>query len=211
MVSDKYVGWAVMEAGQPLQLYEYDAPILQPDDVEIKVTHNAVCHTDIHMRDNDWGTAKFPFIPGHEAVGYVQRVGSSVSHLKVGDRVGYGWIRNSCRTCQNCLSGYENVCFEGYTGTILFGNFGGMQKLMIAPAHFAYKLPEGLKSVFAAPLLCAGSTVYGPIRKLVNRPGIRVAVLGIGGLGHLAIQFASALGAVVTAVSTSPNKEQEAA
>jgi len=107
------------------------------------------------------------------------------------------------------LRGHENICYKGYKGTILFGEFGGYQPYMIAPADFAYLLPEGLPSKFAAPLLCAGSTVYGPLRKHIDKPGIRVTVIGIGGLGHLAIQFAAAMGAVVTALSTSPNKEQE--
>eukprot|EP01025_Chloroclados_australasicus_P021765 TRINITY_DN2275_c0_g1_i1.p1 TRINITY_DN2275_c0_g1~~TRINITY_DN2275_c0_g1_i1.p1 ORF type:complete len:344 (-),score=35.04 TRINITY_DN2275_c0_g1_i1:351-1382(-) len=208
-MSEKYTGWAVMAAGQPLQKFEYDKPELKSDEIEIQVTHNAVCHTDIHMRDNDWGVARYPFIPGHEVVGYVSKIGDSVKHLKVGERVGFGWIKYSCRACLNCLKGEENICHEGYTGTILFGNFGGFQPYMVAPADFAYKIPEGLLSKYAAPLLCAGTTVYGPLRKHITRPGMKVAILGIGGLGHLAIQFAAAMGAVVTAVSGSPNKEQQ--
>lgn len=205
-----FVGYAVKEKGSPLELFEYDPAPLGELDIDIQVTHNGLCHTDIHMRDNDWGVSGFPFIPGHEVIGNITQVGHGVKHLSVGDRVGYAWIKDSCGGCGHCVRGYENVCLTGYTGLITAGGHGGWQKTMRAPAKFAFKIPDGLDSISAAPLLCAGVTVYSPIRKYVNRPGVKVGVIGIGGLGHLAIQFAAAVGAEVTAISTSPSKEQEA-
>ena len=178
------------------------------NDIEIQVTHNGLCHTDLHMRDNDWGISQFPLVPGHEVVGTVTEIGTQVTTLKVGDRVGFGWIRDSCRVCSHCLQGQENICRQGYTGLIV-GHHGGFADRLRAPADFAYKIPESLDSAHAAPLLCAGITVYTPLRTYLNHPAMRVGVIGIGGLGHLAIQFARAMGAEVTAFSTSADKEQE--
>ncbi|WP_233258446.1 NAD(P)-dependent alcohol dehydrogenase [[Phormidium] sp. ETS-05] len=182
---------------------------MQVDEVEIRVTHNGLCHTDIHMRDNDWNVSQYPLVAGHEVVGVVTAVGEKVHSLQPGDRVGVGWIRNSCRVCDHCLQGQENICRQGYSGLIV-GNYGGFADRLRVAADFTYKIPDALDSASAAPLLCAGITVYTPLRTYIKHPGTKVGVMGIGGLGHLAIKFARAMGAEVTALSTSPDKEAEA-
>jgi uncharacterized zinc-type alcohol dehydrogenase-like protein len=204
-----FKAFAAMKVGERLQPWEYEPVSLGKEDIEVRITHNGLCHTDIHMRDNDWGVSSYPLVPGHEVVGQVTHIGEDVTSLKVGDRVGFGWIRNSCRACDHCLQGEENICREGYTGLII-GNHGGFADRLRAPADFAYKIPDALDSASAAPLLCAGITVYTPLRTYMKYPGMKVGVIGIGGLGHLAVKFARAMGAEVTAFSTSPNKEEEA-
>ncbi|PJE80444.1 putative formaldehyde dehydrogenase AdhA [invertebrate metagenome] len=207
--NSKINAYAALEAKKSLQPWQYEPAPLDSDSVQIDVTHNGLCHTDIHMRDNDWGISQFPLVPGHEVVGTVTRTGDRVTHLSIGDRVGFGWIRNSCRRCDYCLQGQENICREGYTGLIV-GHHGGFADKLQAPADFAFRIPDALDSVYAAPLLCAGITVYTPLRTHITHPGMKIGVIGIGGLGHLAIQFAYAMGAEVTAFSTSADKEQEA-
>lgn len=205
----KFTAYAALKPQEKLQLWEYEPAPLEENQIEIKVTHNGLCHTDIHMRDNDWGVSQFPLVAGHEVVGEVTDVGNKVTNLKPGDRVGCGWIRNSCRTCDYCLSGEENICRQGYTGLIV-GNHGGFADKLRINADFVYKIPEQLDSASAAPLLCAGITVYTPLRTYIKHPATRVGIIGIGGLGHLAIKFAKAMGAEVTAFSSSPSKEAEA-
>eukprot|EP00884_Botryococcus_braunii_P005695 jgi/Botrbrau1/15126/Bobra.0283s0005.1 len=207
---DLFEGWAAQEAGSRLSPWTYTAKPLGTDDIEIDVLANGVCHTDCHMVNNDWGVTTFPLIPGHEVIGKVTKIGANVTHLKVGDRVGYGWLVGSCGACKDCLKGEENLCTQGYQGTILGGNQGGFQKRMRASSHFAYKIPESLATDDAAPLMCAGITVFTPLREHVTAPGMKVAVLAIGGLGHLALQFANKMGAEVTALSHSPSKKEEA-
>jgi uncharacterized zinc-type alcohol dehydrogenase-like protein len=148
-------------------------------------------------------------VAGHEVVGNVTQIGAEVTGIKIGDRLGFGWISNSCRVCDACLRGEENICRQGYKGLIV-GNHGGFGNKLRACADFAYKIPDNLDSASAAPLLCAGITVYNPLRTYIKYPGAKVGVLGIGGLGHLAIKFAEAMGAEVTAFSTSSDKEAEA-
>jgi uncharacterized zinc-type alcohol dehydrogenase-like protein len=205
----KFKAYAALKVGEKLQPWEYEPEPLEVNQVEIRVTHNGLCHTDLHMRDNDWGVSEFPLVAGHEVVGVVTEVGEKVTSLKKGDRVGVGWIRSSCRTCDHCLQGEENVCREGYTGLIV-GNHGGFADRLRVTADFTYKIPDALDSASAAPLLCAGITVYTPLRTYIKRPGMKVGVMGIGGLGHLAIKFARAMGAEVTAFSTSADKEAQA-
>lgn len=209
MSSETFEAYAVLNPKEKLQKWNYTPQPLGSNNIEIKVTHNGLCHTDIHMRDNDWDVSVFPLVAGHEVVGKVTQVGEDVTTFKIGDRVGFGWISNSCRTCDACLSGQENICRQGYTGLIV-GNYGGFANKLRACADFAYKIPDALDSASAAPLLCAGITVYTPLRTYLKHPGIKVGILGIGGLGHLAIKFARAMGAEVTAFSTSPNKATEA-
>ncbi|KAG2482172.1 hypothetical protein HYH03_018872 [Edaphochlamys debaryana] len=182
-------GWAVRERKAPLAVWSHTLGELGPQEVDIRVTHNGLCHTDLHMRDDDWGVSKFPFIPGHEVVGEVVGVGSAVpASLRPGSRVGVGWIANSCRSCLACLRGEENVCEKGYTGLIVGGNHGGFQEVLRVTSDFLYSIPDALGSEDAAPLLCAGITVYAPLKRHMARPGMAVAVLGVGGLGHLALQ-----------------------
>ena len=204
-----FKAYAALNPGEKLQPWDYEPAPLQVDEVEIRVTHNGLCHTDIHMRDNDWNVSQYPLVAGHEVVGEVTAVGEKVHSLQKGDRVGVGWIRSSCRVCDHCLQGQENICRQGYSGLIV-GNYGGFADRMHVPADFTYKIPDALDSASAAPLLCAGITVYTPLRTYIKHPGTKVGVMGIGGLGHLAIKFARAMGAEVTALSTSPDKEAEA-
>jgi uncharacterized zinc-type alcohol dehydrogenase-like protein len=209
VVELKFQAYASLKPGEKLQPWEYEPAPLGSNDVEIAVTHNGLCHTDIHMRDNDWNVSKFPLVAGHEVVGNVTQIGAEVTSIKIGDRLGFGWISNSCRVCDACLRGEENICRQGYKGLIV-GNHGGFGNKLRACADFAYKIPDNLDSASAAPLLCAGITVYNPLRTYIKYPGAKVGVLGIGGLGHLAIKFAEAMGAEVTAFSTSSDKEAEA-
>ena len=204
-----FTAYAALQPRERLQLWQYEPAPLKASEIEVKVTHNGLCHTDIHMRDNDWGVSKFPLVAGHEVVGIVTETGNDVTTLKVGDRVGLGWIRNSCRTCYHCLQGEENICKQGFTGLIV-GNHGGFADKVRSPADFAYKIPDALDSASAAPLLCAGITVYTPLRTYIKYPGMKVGIVGIGGLGHLAIKFARAMGAEVTVLSSSADKEAEA-
>ena len=173
--------------------------------VDVAVTHCGVCHTDISLAFDAWKRSKFPFIPGHEAVGIVTEVGRSVKLVKVGDRVGVGYIRDTCGVCLSCLRGEENICSAGIQGTIEFGGKGGWANVVRAKAKFVFPIPDQLSSLDAAPLLCAGVTVYSPLKAHVT-PGCEVCVLGCGGLGHLAVQFASKMGACVTCVDIDPGK-----
>ncbi len=204
-----FKGYAALNKGEKLQSWQYEPKPLGRNDIEIKVTHNGLCHTDLHMRDDDWNVSTFPLVAGHEVVGEITKLGEDVTNLQIGDRVGVGWISNSCRRCDACLRGEENICRQGYTGLIV-GNYGGFADKLRVNADFTYKLPDALDSASAAPLLCAGITVYSPLRTYIKHPGSRVGVIGIGGLGHLAIKFARSMGAEVTAFSTSPSKETEA-
>ncbi|KAL6751872.1 chaperonin 10-like protein [Haematococcus lacustris] len=207
----KSTGFACLEAKAPLQLHTMELPAeLPPTEIDIQVTHNGVCHSDLHMRDDDWGLSKFPFFAGHEVVGIVTAKGAQVSGLEVGQRVGVGWIRCSCRRCGACIKGQENLCAQGYTGLIVNGNNGGFQSVLRAPADFSYTLPDELASEHAAPLLCAGVTVYAPLKRYITRPAMKVAILGVGGLGHLGVQYAAALGSVVTAIDNDLSKKEEA-
>jgi uncharacterized zinc-type alcohol dehydrogenase-like protein len=209
--SRTYRGLAVHKPGEEFKQWEYQAGPLNPKDVEIKVTHNGLCHTDLHMKDDDWGITSYPLIAGHEVVGTVAALGEDVQGLEVGQRVGVAWIRDSCRRCRFCMRGTENLCVKGYTGLIVGpDNFGGFQPVMRAPADFTYTIPDKLSSAAAAPLMCAGVTVYAPLRKYVQRPDCKVAVLGVGGLGHLGVQFAAKMGADVTAVDIDASKASEA-
>ena len=172
----KFTAYAALHAKEKLQLWEYEPAPLKDSEIEIRVTHNGLCHTDIHMRDNDWGVSKFPLVPGHEVVGVITEVGEAVTRRQKGERVGLGGIRNSCRVCYHCLQGEENICKKGYTGLN-----GGFANRMRAPADFADKIPDALDSASAAPLLCAGITVYTPLRTYIKYPGMKVGIVGIGG------------------------------
>jgi len=201
-------GLAVHAAGAQLVAYRYDPGELKPNEVEVKITHCGVCHSDVHLIDNDWGVSRYPFIPGHEIVGTVSAVGSDVRQHKLGDRVGIGWQADSCGICEWCRQGDEHLCASAQPTCV--GRNGGYADAIRVNAKFAIAIPAALESENAAPLLCAGITVYSPIRNHGVRPSSRVAIVGIGGLGHLALQFARAFGAEVTALSTSVDKEPEA-
>src|SRR6202789_885949 len=200
-------GLAVHAAGAELLPYRYDPGKLGPQEVEIAVTHCGVCHSDLHLISNDWGISQYPFIPGHEIIGTVAAVGAEVRSLQVGERVGLGWQSNSCGECEWCTRGLENFC-PTLEATCVHRN-GGYADRVRANARFVIPIPDALKSESAAPLLCAGITVYNPLRSHGVNPSSRVGIIGIGGLGHLAIQFARAFGAEVTAFSTTLAKEEE--
>ena len=201
-------GLAVHAAGAHLLPYKYDPGALKANDVEVKISHCGVCHSDVHLIDNDWGLSRYPFIPGHEIVGTVTVVGSSVQNLKVGERVGIGWQADSCGVCEWCRKGEEHLCAKAQPTCV--GRNGGYADSVRVNWRFAIPVPEALDSENVAPLLCGGITVYAPIRNHGVRPASRVGIIGIGGLGHMGLQFAKAFGAEVTAFSTSKGKESEA-
>jgi uncharacterized zinc-type alcohol dehydrogenase-like protein len=201
-------GLAVHAAGAHLLPYKYDAGELKDEDVEVKISHCGVCHSDVHLIDNDWGLSKYPFIPGHEIVGTITAVGARVKGRQAGERVGIGWQADSCGICEWCRQGEEHLCAQSQPTCV--GRNGGYADTIRVNWRFAIKVPEVLESENVAPLLCGGITVYSPLRNIGVRPFSRVGVIGIGGLGHMGIQFAHAFGAEVTAFSTSKDKEEEA-
>ncbi|CAN5470155.1 NADPH-dependent aldehyde reductase Ahr [soil metagenome] len=201
-------GLAVYAAGAQLLAFKYDPGELKPNEVEVKISHCGVCHSDVHLIDNDWGLSKYPFIPGHEIVGSVTAIGSDVRDRAVGERVGIGWQSDSCGVCEWCRQGEEHLCAQAQPTCI--GRNGGYAERIRVNSKFAIPVPKVLDSENVAPLLCGGITVYSPLRNHGVRPSSRVGVIGIGGLGHMGLQFAKAFGAEVTAFSTSKDKEEEA-
>jgi uncharacterized zinc-type alcohol dehydrogenase-like protein len=201
-------GLAVHAAGAHLLPFKYDAGELKPNEVAIRISHCGVCHSDVHLIDNDWGFSKYPFIPGHEIVGTVTAIGKDVRDRAVGERVGVGWQADSCGICEWCRQGDEHLCAKSQPTCV--GRHGGYADAIRVDSRFAIPVPAGLESENVAPLLCGGITVYSPLRNHGVRPSSRVGIVGIGGLGHLGIQFAKAFGAEVTALSTSKDKEEEA-
>jgi uncharacterized zinc-type alcohol dehydrogenase-like protein len=203
--------WIANESGAKLVKGEWELPPLLDNHVEIRISHCGLCHTDEKMINNLWGVSRYPICPGHEGVGVVSAVGTHVQNLAVGDRVGIAWVRDSCGRCENCLRGQENICLNGYT-CVMLGEYGGVKnngaysRDIRIHEKFATKIPDGISDLHAAPLLCAGSTVYNALRDNIHRPCQRVAIVGIGGLGHLAIQMARFMGANVTAISSSSDK-----
>jgi uncharacterized zinc-type alcohol dehydrogenase-like protein len=187
--------------------FVYEPSPLGPHDVEIRISHCGICHSDVHLVDGDWGVGTYPMVPGHEIVGTVAALGPEVEHLQAGQRVGVGWQRGACLGCEFCSAGEENLCPQN-EGTCV-NHYGGFADRVRLDGRFAFPIPEALASENAAPLLCGGVTVYSPLRRWV-RPPMKVGVVGIGGLGHLGLQFARAMGCEVTAVSSTPDKEPEA-
>ena len=190
-----------------LKPFVYEPAPLGPHDVEIRISHCGICHSDVHLVDGDWGMGSYPMVPGHEIVGTVTALGPEVRHLEAGARVGVGWQRGACLACDSCIAGDENLCAQNVATCV--GNYGGFADRVRLDSRFAFPIPEGIASENAAPLLCGGATVYSPLRRWV-KPSMRVGVVGIGGLGHLGLQFAAAMGCEVTAISSTPDKEAEA-
>ncbi len=203
----KIHAFATEAAGKPLQPFEYEPSELGLYDVEVAISHCGICHSDVHLVDDDWQMSTYPLVPGHEIVGTVQAVGRAVRNLETGQRVGIGWLRSTCLACAHCLAGEENLCPE--QEATCMGHYGGFADRIRTDSRFVYPLPEKLPSESAAPLLCAGVTVYAPLRRHA-RPHMKVGVIGIGGLGHLALQFARAFGCEVTAFSSSEDKAADA-
>lgn len=201
-------GLAVHAAGAELLPFKYDPGKIGSQEVEIAITHCGICHSDIHLISNDWGISQYPFIPGHEIIGTVSAKGSDVRGFEIGQRVGLGWQSNSCGRCEWCLKGLENLCAESEATCV--HRHGGYASAVRANSRFVVPIPDALPSEQAAPLLCGGITVYNPMRIHAVGPRSRVGIVGIGGLGHIAVQFARAFGAEVTAFSTTADKEAEA-
>jgi alcohol/geraniol dehydrogenase (NADP+) len=201
-------GWAATTAKGPLEAFSYEPADLGPNGVEIAVSHCGICHSDLHLIDNGWNISTYPFVPGHEIVGRVTAVGSAVAHLGVGQRVGVGWQRSACLSCELCLDRHDNLCPE-QTATCV-GHHGGFADRLRTDARYAFPLPDDLEGAAAAPLLCGGATVFSPLRRHHVDATQSVGVIGIGGLGHIALLMLRALGCEVTAFSSSTSKRDEA-
>ncbi|MFL1895184.1 NAD(P)-dependent alcohol dehydrogenase [Aquimarina sp. 2-A2] len=187
------------------------------NDVKIKITYCGVCHSDIHTVQNDWGNSKYPVVPGHEIIGRVEEVGSDVKNFKEGDLVGVGCMVDSCQDCSACNDDLEQFCEEGMVGTYngkdkhLGGHtYGGYSEMIVVDEKFVLSIPDNLDEKAVAPLLCAGITTYSPLNHWKVKKGDKVGVIGLGGLGHMGIKFAHALGAKVVMITTSPGKEKDA-
>ncbi len=200
--------YAAQQAGGQLTPFEYDPGPLGHRDVEINVEYCGLCHSDLSMLKNEWGMTSYPFVPGHEAVGTVAAVGKNVTQFKVGQSVGLGWHSDYCNTCRSCHEGDQNLC-RSAKGTII-GRHGAFADKVRANAASVVALPEGLDKKIAGPLFCAGITVFNPLVQFNIKPTDKVGVIGIGGLGHLALQFLNAWGCEVTAFTSSEKKRQEA-
>jgi uncharacterized zinc-type alcohol dehydrogenase-like protein len=200
--------WAAAAAGSPLQPFTYEAAPLGPHDVELEVTVCGLCHSDLHLIDDDWKRSVYPLVPGHEVVGVVRAVGELVSHLRVGERVGAGWQRSACLGCELCVGGRENLCAAQQATCV--GHHGGLGERLRTDGRFVFAIPAGLDSAAAAPLMCGGATVYAPLRRFGVDATRTVGVVGMGGLGHLAIRFLRAFGCEIVVFSSSASKRAEA-
>ena len=207
--------YAAPSAGAPLERTTIERREVGPRDVAIDIAYAGVCHSDIHTVRDEWGAANYPLVPGHEITGTVTAVGAEVDRFSVGDRAGVGVLVDSCRECAACREGEENYCEQGMTGTynavLPSGEVtqGGYSTAIVTDEHFVHAIPDALGLDVAAPLLCAGITTYSPLRHWGAGPGSQVAVIGLGGLGHLGVKFAAALGAEVTVLSQSLSKQDD--
>jgi alcohol dehydrogenase (NADP+) len=209
--------WGVDSAGAHARPMTIERRALRPEDVAIRISHCGICHSDLHMARNDWGMSLYPMVPGHEIVGTVTAVGSGVIKYKVGDRVAVGCLVDSDLSCEQCQAGYEQFCATGATltysgidrqdGSV---TYGGYSQQIVVREEFVCRLPHILDIARAAPLLCAGITTYSPLRKFQVGPGQKVGIAGLGGLGHMGVKFAVAMGAEVTMITTSPQKGEDA-
>ncbi|WP_026404325.1 NAD(P)-dependent alcohol dehydrogenase [Actinomadura rifamycini] len=207
--------YAAPAAGRPLAPTTIERRDVGPNDVLIKIEYAGICHSDIHTVNGDWGAQPFPVVPGHEIVGTVAATGADVTRHTTGDRVGVGCMVGSCGECANCRNGDEQYCVEGmiptYAGTDRDGTTtqGGYSTHVVVDADYVLAVPDGLDPAAAAPLLCAGITTYSPLRRRGAGPDRRVAVVGLGGLGHMAVKLAHAMGAEVTVLSQSLKKRED--
>jgi uncharacterized zinc-type alcohol dehydrogenase-like protein len=207
--------YATASATAPFEKTTIDRRDVGPSDVLIKIHYAGICHSDIHTAREEWGAATFPLVPGHEIAGVVEEVGSAVTKFAVGDRVGVGCMVDSCQTCENCVNGEEQFCLRGSVGTYNAMGYdgqstqGGYSTHIVVSENFIVRIPDALGLDVAAPLLCAGITVYSPLKHWNAGPGTRVAVVGLGGLGHMAVKIAHGLGSEVTVLSQSLRKEAD--
>jgi uncharacterized zinc-type alcohol dehydrogenase-like protein len=209
--------YAALEQGAALQPHRIERRTLGPRDVQVDIDYCGVCHSDLHFVNDDWGMSTYPLVPGHEVIGTVAALGSDVTDLNVGQRVGVGCMVDSCRTCPQCAAGEEQYCVNGMTMT--YGSptedpggmtHGGYSKMIAVNRDFVLKVPDSLDPAACAPLLCAGITTYSPLRHWKVGPGQTVGIIGLGGLGHMGIKFAHALGAETVMITTSPGKAADA-
>ncbi|GAA4875359.1 NAD(P)-dependent alcohol dehydrogenase [Paenibacillus vulneris] len=206
---------AVFSPEGSFQLTTIERRDLKPHDVLIEIKYAGICHSDIHTARGDWGPVNYPLVPGHEIAGIVTQVGSEVTKYAVGDRVGVGCMVDSCRECVNCQRGEEQYCLSGNTGTYAaidrYGQYtqGGYSTHIVVTEDFVVRIPDGMELDVAAPLLCAGITTYSPLRHWGAAPGKKIAVVGFGGLGHMAVKLAHAMGAEVTVLSQSLKKKED--
>ncbi len=210
-------GYAAQASTTPLTPFQFERREVGPHDVQIEILYCGVCHSDLHQVKSEWGPTIYPIVPGHEIVGRIVRTGSHVTRFKAGDLAGVGCFVDSCRECPNCLSGEEQYCEKGMTGTYnayekdgKTPTYGGYSTQIVVDEQYTLKVPSNLPLEAVAPLLCAGITTYSPMRYVEVKKGDKVAVLGLGGLGHMAVKFGAAFGAEVTMLSTSPAKEADA-
>ena len=208
-------GYAAMKAGGPLEPFSFSRRELAPNDILVEILYCGICHSDIHQVKNEWGGATFPLVPGHEIVGRVLKGGSQAKRFSVGDAVGIGCFVDSCGTCESCREGLQQYCTGGlvwtYNSKDRDGNMtqGGYSRKIVIREDYALEIPRNLPLERVAPLLCAGITTYSPLRRFKVGKGSRVGVMGLGGLGHMAVKLASRMGADVTVLSHSPNKEAD--
>jgi len=210
-------GYGTSAADQPLAPFAFTRREPRPDDVAIEILYCGVCHTDLHQSRNDWGVALYPMVPGHEIIGRVTAVGQGVSRFRPGDSVGVGCMVDSCQSCASCARGLEQYCEAGNTLTYNsldrrdgLPTFGGYSESIVVSEKFVLSIPDRLDLAGAAPLLCAGITTWSPLRHWNVGHGSKVGVIGLGGLGHMALKLANALGAEVTLFTRSPGKEEDA-
>ena len=209
--------FAALASDQDLVPHHIQRRNIGPKDVGIDIAFCGVCHTDLHFAKNDWGRSNYPLVPGHEIVGTVNAVGAEVKKFKLGQKVAIGCFVNSCHTCSSCAVDLEQYCLKGVTGTYNAASvdpggftYGGYAKNIVVDEHFVLRMPEGLDLAGAAPLLCAGITTYSPLKHWKIQAGMSVGVIGLGGLGHMGIKFAHAMGAKTTMITSSAHKAQDA-
>ncbi|XP_055802497.1 8-hydroxygeraniol dehydrogenase-like [Solanum dulcamara] len=211
----KAFGWAARDTSGVLSPFIFSRRVTGENDVQFKVMYCGICHSDLHQLTNEWSNSIYPMVPGHEVVGVVTEIGSKVEKFKVGDKVGVGCLVGSCRKCEDCVNDLENYCpnqIMTYNGVYSDGTptYGGYSDIMVTDEHYVVHWPENLP-MEAAPLLCAGITTYSPLKYFgLDKPGMHIGVVGLGGLGHMAVKFAKAFGTKVTVISTSLSKRDEA-
>ncbi|MFL9812129.1 NAD(P)-dependent alcohol dehydrogenase [Stutzerimonas sp. VN223-3] len=213
----KAIGYAAVDPSTPLAPYAFSRRAVGPNDVQIDILYCGVCHSDLHTARNEWNNTLYPSVPGHEIVGRVTAVGASVKGFKIGDIAGVGCMVDSCRSCPSCSDGLEQYCENGFTGTYngpVFGGentYGGYSDNIVVDEKFVLRVSHAENNLAAvAPLLCAGITTYSPLRQWQVGPGQKVGVVGLGGLGHMAVKIANAMGAHVVLFTTSPDKKEDA-
>ncbi|MDE1165421.1 MAG: NAD(P)-dependent alcohol dehydrogenase [Pseudomonas sp.] len=213
----KALGYAALSSTSPLAPLAFERRALRADDVAIDILYCGVCHSDLHQARNEWGIAVYPLMPGHEIVGRVTAVGPAVTRYQVGDQVGVGCMVDSCRHCDACHADLEQYCLQGPTMTYATpdrvdgsNTMGGYSDKIVVAEHFVVRIPEALALASAAPILCAGITTYSPLKHYGVKAGHKVGILGMGGLGHMGIKFAKAMGAEVTVFTRSQSKVPEA-